>query len=138
MGQRRRAREVAVQVLFHMEYSPGDFQEAFDQVCAHFKVPPETREFAGILVKGVCDNREEIDSIIREASDNWRLERMSRVDRNILRIGSFEVIYLKEVPAKVAIDEAVELGKRFGSKESGAFINGVLDNVFIKVSSSEK
>jgi transcription antitermination factor NusB len=137
MGQRRRARELALQVLFHLEYSPGDYEEAFRLVCRNFKVPSTAKGYAGMLVNGVCEKREELDKRIREASRNWRLERMSRVDRNILRLGSYEVIFLKEVPTKVAIDEAVELGKRYGSKESGAFINGVLDHILNATSFSE-
>lgn len=130
MGQRRRARELAVQVLFHLEYTPGDPEAAFDTVSGNFRVPSGVQEFAKQLVQGVWENREALDRMIQRASRNWRVERMSRVDRNILRIGAFEVAYLKDIPAKVSIDEAVELGKRFGSHDSGSFINGILDSIF--------
>ena len=130
MGKRRRARELALQVLFHLEYNPGDLDENFDRVCSSFSPPKETRPFAKQLVQGVWANREDLDRLIAKSSKNWRVERMSRVDRNILRIGVFEVVYMKGTPPKVSIDEAVELGKRFGTEESGAFINGVLDHIY--------
>ncbi len=130
MGRRHRARELALQVLFHLEYSRGDPEEAFERVCANFEVPAKARGYAKRLVLGVCRHRGQLDDMIRKASQNWRLERMSRVDRNILRVGAFEVSYPEGVPAKVAIDEAVELGKTYGAAESGSFINGVLDRIF--------
>ena len=78
---------------------------------------------------GVQREREVLDRWIREASRNWRVERMSKVDRNILRLGAFELAHQDDIPAKVSIDEAVELGKKYGSEESGAFINGILDTI---------
>ncbi len=130
MGSRRRARELAVQVLFHLEYSPGDPEEAFELLCKNFSVPRGTREYAKELVLGVGERLEELDGLIREASRNWRLERMSRVDRNILRMAAYELIHVRDVPPKVSMDEAVELGKRYGAEDSAAFINGVLDNIY--------
>jgi transcription antitermination factor NusB len=125
-----------LQVLFQLEYTPGDPEEAFARVCANFDVPPKARGFAKRLVLEVCEHRDRLDAMIREASRNWRLERMSRVDRNILRIGALEVAFVKEVPAKVAIDEAVEIGKTFGAVDSAAFINGVLDNIYNQLNPS--
>jgi len=81
-------------------------------------------------VVGVWEQKEELDRLIRKASKHWRLERMPIVDRNVLRIALYEVLYLKDIPPKVSIDEAVELGKKFGTDESGAFINGVLDSIY--------
>jgi N utilization substance protein B len=130
MGKRRRARELALQVLFHLEYNPGDPDVSFDRVCLCFSPPKETRSFARQLVQGVWAKREDLDRMIAKASKNWRVERMSRVDRNVLRMAVFEVMHIQEIPAKVSIDEAVELGKRFGTEESGAFINGVLDHIY--------
>ncbi|MFO7785276.1 MAG: transcription antitermination factor NusB [Thermodesulfobacteriota bacterium] len=137
MGRRRRARELAMQVLFHLEYSPGDPEEALERVCGNFDIPPRSRGFARRLVMGVFENREVLDRMIRDASRNWRLERMSKVDRNILRIGAFEVVFLRDIPAKASIDEAVELGKIYGAGDSGSFINGVLDNIFNSVQLQE-
>ena len=94
---------------------------------AALPIDPEARAYADELVRGVTGELEVVDGAIRRASHNWRLERMSRVDRNVLRIGTWELLH--DVPRAVAIDEAVDLGKRFGSEESGAFVNGVLDRV---------
>jgi transcription antitermination protein NusB len=134
MGKRRRARELALQVLFQLEYNPGDPDASFDRACLCFSPPKETRAFARQLVQGVWANRENLDKLIAKSSKNWRIERMSRVDRNVLRMAVFEVLHLKEIPPKVAIDEAVELGKRFGTEESGAFVNGVLDHIYNSLS----
>jgi transcription antitermination factor NusB len=130
MGKRRRARELAIQVLFHMEYNPGDPGESFDRVCESFGPPKEVRAYSREVVLGVWENKADLDRLIRRSSKNWRVERMSRVDRNILRMAIYEVVYRKDVPPKVSIDEAVELGKRYGTEESGAFINGILDHIY--------
>jgi transcription antitermination factor NusB len=130
MGKRRRARELAIQVLYHLEYNPGDPEESFATVCKSFLPPKEVRPFAKDLVLGVWRNKEDLDKLIGRASKNWRIERMSRVDRNILRIAVFEVLYMGDIPPKVSIDEAVELGKRFGTEDSGAFVNGILDYIY--------
>jgi len=88
-------------------------------------------------VLGVCERMGELDERIRRASRNWRPERMPRVDLNVLRIALYEVLFLRDVPPKVSIDEAVELGKRYGSEESGAFINGILDHIYHDVTGEE-
>ena len=130
MGKRRRARELAVQVLFHLEFNPSDPGESFDLLCRSFSPPKEIRAFSKELVLGVWENKGNLDTLIRQASRNWRIERMSRVDRNILRVAVFEVLYMGEIPPKVSIDEAVELGKKYGTEDSGAFVNGVLDHIY--------
>jgi transcription antitermination protein NusB len=129
MGTRRQARELALQVLFHMEYNSENPDEAFELICKNLDIPAFTRSFSKNLVTGVSENIEEIDRLIKQSSKNWRLERMSRVDRSILRISTFEIIFLKEIPRIVSINEAVELAKKYGTAESGSFINGVLDNI---------
>ena len=121
---------LTVQVLFHMEYSPGDPEENFQLVSESFNSPAGILDFSRHLVLGIWKNREDLDKLISQSSKNWRLERMSRVDRNILRVGVFEILFMKDIPPKVSIDEAVELGKKFGTEESGAFINGILDNIY--------
>jgi N utilization substance protein B len=133
MGKRRRARELALQVLFHMEFNSGDGNEAFDLVCECFGPPEDIRPFSRQLVLGVWEKKDELDALISRSSINWRLERMSRVDKNILRLAAFEVLYMKDIPPKVSIDEAVELGKKYGTEDSGAFINGVLDKIYAYV-----
>lgn len=130
MGKRHKARELATQVLFHMEYTPGNVGDIFDLICENFESPKLNRDFSRELVFGVCENKKSLDKMIRKASKNWRVERMSRVDRSILRLSAYELMFMDEIPPKVTIDEAVELAKKFGTEESSAFINGVLDNIF--------
>jgi N utilization substance protein B len=137
MGKRRRARELAIQVLFHMEYNPGDPGESFDRVCESFGPPKEVRAYSREVVLGVWEKKADLDRLIRRSSKNWRVERMTRVDLNILRIAIYEVVYRKDVPPKVSIDEAVELGKRYGTEESGAFINGILDHIYNELKAEE-
>ena len=90
---------------------------------------PEGRAYAERIVRGVAEERDAVDEAIRRASTNWRLERMARVDRNVLRLGAWELLRARAVPRAVVLDESVELAKRFGSEESGAFVNGVLDRI---------
>ena len=131
MGNRRKARELVTQVLFHMEYSPGNPDKSFELICENFNAPKSLKTFSKELVRGVCENKSRIDKLIKKASRNWRLERMSRVDRSILRLSVYEMLFMENIPHKVSIDEAVELGKKYGTEESGAFINGVLDNIYM-------
>jgi transcription antitermination factor NusB len=130
MGKRRRARELAIQVLFHLEFSPDDPNKAFDLICQSFNCQSSTRSFSKELVLGVCEKKKDLDKLLTEASKNWRLERMSRLDRSILRLATFEMLFREDIPPKVSIDEAVEVGKKFGSEDSGSFINGILDNIY--------
>jgi transcription antitermination factor NusB len=137
MGNRRKARELAIQILFNMEFNPGDPDEIYDLVYENFSPSRSIRVFSKKLVCGVRENIKYLDSIIRRSSKNWRLERMSVVDRSILRLASYEILFMEDIPHKVSIDEAVELGKKFGSEESGAFINGVLDNILKNITFSK-
>lgn len=130
MGKRRRARELAIQVLYHLEFCPGNPEKGFALVCESLQPSEGVMGFAKELVLGIWENREALDRVIGRASLNWRLERMSHVDRNILRVGAYEILHMEDVPPKVSIDEAVEMGKRYGTEESGAFINGILDNIY--------
>ena len=130
MGKRRRARELAIQVLFHLEFSPDDPNKAFDLICQSFNYQRSTRSFSKELVLGVCEKKKDLDKLLTEASKNWRLERMSRLDRSILRLATFEMLFREDIPPKVSIDEAVEVGKKFGSEDSGSFVNGILDNIY--------
>ena len=130
MGERRRARELAVQVLFHLEFNPDDPSETFQLICETFSPKKSIPPFARNLVMGVFNNKASLDQIIRKASKNWRMERMTHVDKNILRLAVFELQFLEDIPPKVSLDEAVELGKKFGSEHSARYINGVLDNIY--------
>ena len=129
MGARSLGRESALQMLFAMEAGGGSPQRVIAAYWRETPGDPEGREFADTAVRGVSDDLDKIDEIIRKASTNWRLERMARVDRNVLRLGTFELLHQRDVPRAVILDEAVELAKKFGSEDSGAFVNGVLDRV---------
>jgi transcription antitermination factor NusB len=130
MGRRRRSRELAIQVLFHLEINPANPEEAFGLICENFNPVKSIRPFSKKLVLGVCERKAELDSLIIRASKNWRLERMSYLDRSILRMATFEILCMEDIPPKVTIDEAVEIGKRFGTEDSSSFINGILDNIY--------
>jgi N utilization substance protein B len=127
MGTRRTARELALQALYQLELVGEAGLLPFDAFCAHFQVSRKAMDYAGTLFAGVRENMAEIDSLISKHAQNWRLERMSVVDRTILRIAVFELAFREDVPASVLINEAVEIAKRFSTDESGPFINGILD-----------
>jgi len=131
MGDRRRSREIALQVLFQTEFTPAlTGEQALGIFLNNFEATDEVKDFASQLVKGVWENRTQIDSLIQAHSQTWKIHRMAFVDKNILRIAVFELKFLGEnIPFQVAMDEAIEIGKRYGSLESSAFINGVLDNI---------
>ncbi len=132
MRRRRQARICALQALFSLEFNSDLPELATNRILTDFcNEPPESsvREFALQLVNGVIEHQEEIDRTIQQASTNWRLARMAAVDRNILRIGTYELLFCDDIPKRVTINEAIELGKTFGSEDSSAFINGVLDNI---------
>jgi len=130
MRKRTRGRELALQLLYMVD-ARGD--EALLGVDDFLKLeaPDETEahDFARQLLSGTLDKQEEIDSAISAAAQNWHLRRMALVDRNILRMAVYEMLHLKDIPAKVSINEAIELGKRFSTQQSGAFINGILDRI---------
>jgi len=131
LGTRRKAREIALQVLFQLEVGEKNFtpEQAFSLFCRNFEAPAETRNFAWDLVSGVRSNLADLDGRLSQASEHWRIDRMSLVDRNILRLALFEMIYLDDIPIKVSLNEAVDLGKKFGTDESGSFVNGILDHI---------
>jgi N utilization substance protein B len=156
MHSRRRSRQVALQILFQMDASsltavqaiplywqnlrPSDHPQDVDEprLADRAEKVDETEKedeagFAESLVRGVDAQRESIDQVIREASEHWRLERMPAVDRTVLRLGAYELIHLQDTPVRVVLNEAVELAKRFGSADSPAFVNGVLDHIARRV-----
>ena len=129
MSSRRRSREMAIQVLYQVDMAQSDLAEALRVFCEHFKAPESIRDFAFELARGAYEHRGEVDSLIKRFSEHWRLERMPTVDRNILRLAIYELLYQPDIPAKVSINEAVDLGKKYGSEDSGSFINGILDRI---------
>ena len=135
MGARTSARESALQMLFAMDSRQVSAELAIRQYFREFPGDPELdpdpegRSYAEAIVRGFGDRAEEVDEHIRGASRNWRMERMSKVDRNLIRLGAWELLANPKVPRAVIIDEAVELAKRYGTAESSKFVNGVLDRI---------
>ena len=129
MGARTSGRESALQMLFALEAGGGSAEAVIRNYWNAMLGDPEGRAYADAIVRGVATDLERVDEAIRRASTNWRIERMARVDRNVLRIGAWELTGSPEVPRAVILDEAVELAKRFGSEDSSAFVNGVLDRI---------
>lgn len=134
MGQRRRAREAALQFLFQEDFKPdefqdGDLQERFITFCGLYQINRQARPYAQELLQGSITMCDQIDTLITESASNWRLSRLAATDRNILRLAVYEMMADNDVPDQVAINEAVEIAKRFSSEEAPAFINGVLDAV---------
>lgn len=130
MGRRRKAREVALQFLYRLDQH-GEDDPAVHEVdfWAQHPVDDDARAFASDLVHGTKRRQAEIDKIIGQYTEHWDLDRMAVVDRNILRLAVYELLDESRVPPKVAINEAIEIAKKFGTRESGRFINGILDRV---------
>lgn len=122
-----------MQVLFQIEMNDDDSSEAIESFCKHFEVPNNSKPFFLRLVDGVRAYHDEIDRIIERFSDNWKITRMSGVDRNVMRVAVYELFYCDDIPAKVSINEAIDIGKKFGTEYSSAFINGILDSVRISL-----
>lgn len=116
-------------MLYGLEVTDDVPEEAIARFWREMAGNPEGRDYGDELVLGVWNAREKIDEVIVRASKNWRLDRMTRVDRNVLRLGTWELLHEADVPRAVILDEAVELAKRFGTEDSGAFVNGVLDKI---------
>ena len=139
---RRRSREAALQILYALDLSEREggerkgVQEAFEDAAANFELPEGARAFAKELVLGVEAHRARIDELVGEHARHWRVDRMAAVDRNVLRLATFELLE-SEAPTPVVIDEAVELVRRFGDDRSPAFVNGVLDAVARSVRGTE-
>ena len=129
-GRRHQARELALKVLFQLENQPGDDPaEVLDYHVLEAGAPPDVAAFARELVEGVLANSERLDAILEEASQNWKVAQMAKVDRTLLRIATYEIAISRKVPVKAAINESIELAKTFSGEESGRFVNGVLGRV---------
>lgn len=145
LGIRRQGRELALKVIYSLFDQEASLNAAFEDFWGQFRfqddvlgealeetdspVHPEVRRFAEDLVRGVNDHLEEIDETLHACSTNWSLERMARVDLALLRLAAFELMYCPDVPVNVVINEAVEIGKRYGTKETPSFVNGILDRI---------
>jgi N utilization substance protein B len=128
MGSRHQSRERALQILFQYDIhgKPGVW---LDEFWKHYQVGDDVKAFAEQLVKGVLEQKKDLDALIGKYATNWKVSRMQIVDRNILRLGAYELLWLNEVPAKVTMNEAIELAKDFGDDEAAKFVNGILDKV---------
>jgi transcription antitermination protein NusB len=130
MGKRRKAREVALQLLYQLDVQgEGNPEPHLPEFWTRHPVDREAREFAEILIRGTKLHEPKIDEMITQYAENWELDRMAVVDRNILRQGIFELLWMEDVPSKVAINEALEVAKKFSTQESSRFINGILDRI---------
>lgn len=129
MGIRRRGRELALQVLYQIDVTHREVGEALDLFWDNFTSDEEARYFCERLVRGMVEHLDEINDLIGKHAEHWEVGRMTQIDRNILRMAVYELVYCQDIPPKVTINEAVEIGKKFGSEDSGAFINGILDRI---------
>jgi transcription antitermination protein NusB len=136
-GARHKAREVALQVLYEIDSVGHNAEEAINSILSRIEVSEDVSIFARELVNGVLINREQLDQNIRDFAPAWPLEQISIIDRNILRLAIFEILHDNKIPVKVAINEAVELAKTFGSNNSSRFVNGVLGSVSNLVSNKK-
>jgi len=144
-GIRRQGRELALKMIYSLIDQDLSLEQALDDFWSEFRfrddvlgealeetdqaIPADARRFAEELVRGVYDQLENIDEVLRSCSTNWSLERMARVDLALLRLGAYELMYRLDIPVSVVINEAVEVGKRYGTKETASFINGILDRI---------
>ncbi len=144
-GNRRLGRELAVKILFSLSHDEAELNDVFDLFWQNFRfaddvlgealdsdepaIPAAARHFAEELVRGVADQLEEVDGALSDSASNWSLDRMALVDLAILRLAAYELMYRSEIPARVTINEAIEIGKRFGAKETPSFVNGILDRI---------
>jgi len=127
--RRRKARELALRMLYQVETNSDDPELALTNYCETFPYQQDIIDYARRLLSGIKQYQDMIDTKIVAASEHWRLDRITYVDRNILRVGIYEMLFAPDVPPKVSIDEAIELGKKYGNEDSRVFINGILDKV---------
>jgi transcription antitermination protein NusB len=138
MHQRRKAREIALQVLYELDVLEINAKEGMELFWKNFDAPEEARPFASVLIEGAWSNSQEIDDLISGCSENWTISRMSIVDKSILRMAVYELLHFPDIPPKVTLNEAIDLGKTYGSENSGSFINGILDAIYIKLNMNKE
>ena len=133
MRKRTRAREFALQILYQVDIRHAEpaevLQDYWEEKTKKEEIEPEIREYTETLVRGVLEKLGFLDKTIERCAENWEIKRMAYVDRNILRLAAYEMLHLDEIPVKVAINEAVELAKRYGEADSSKFVNGILDRI---------
>lgn len=129
MRKRTKARECALQILYAIDINKADNNQTIADYWQFHQEDDIVKRFATDLVGGTVEKQQNIDGLIKRYTDNWRIERMAVIDRNIIRMATFELLFTEDIPPKVAINEAVELAKKYGDEESGRFVNGVLDKI---------
>ena len=130
MRKRTKARECALKILYAVDITNEEHKKCIDVFWQnHEEVEPQVKAFANSLVLGVCNNSELIDKLISSHTTNWQLKRMAVIDRNILRFATYELLFMEDIPPKVSINEAIDIAKKYGDKDSGKFVNGVLDKI---------
>ncbi len=129
IGNRRKGRELALQALYQIEMTGDASGAAVDLFLGHFEGGSKAKEFARRLVSGVVSQRAEIDRLIERCTEHWKLMRLAKVDLVILRMATYELMFCPDIPLHVSLDEAIEIGKRYGTDDSASFINGVLDQI---------
>ena len=127
MRGKRRARELALQLLYQVDVMKGETAPSLDELLSS---TPEVDRYAELLVTGCLERQKDLDSHIAKWSENWDMDRMAVIDRNVLRIGTFELLFCEDIPPKVAIDEAIEIARTYGDADSPGFVNGVLDGIY--------
>ncbi len=138
MGKRRKARENTLQILFQLEFNDSAPEKAIGSFWLHRKTSKEIMEHTQFLVNGIISNREKIDGLIQSVSANWRLDRMALVDRNVLRVAVFELLYERGIAPAIVINEAIEVAKKYSSQEAATFVNGILDAARKKIEGKKK
>jgi transcription antitermination factor NusB len=129
MRKRTRAREFALKALYQIEITKDNCKDSLDIFWSDHKAEGDVKEFATGLVSGTMENLKKIDEVIARHTDNWEISRMAKVDRNIMRMAAYELLFRDDIPPRVSINEAVDIAKKYGDMESGKFVNGVLDSI---------
>ncbi len=130
MSRRRRSREIVLKVLYAREFIDISAEKILSLIEENFQSEENDQEFTRNLLEGIEEHMPFMDKLIEKYSDNWRLSRMSIVDRNILRIGVYQLLFRNDIPPKVVLNEAVDMAKKYGDSESGSFVNGILDAIW--------
>jgi N utilization substance protein B len=129
MRKRTHARELALQVVYQLDLRGAEVLDQVDELLREQTTDPEVLGFAGELVAGVWEHRKQIDEKIEQVAKNWEIKRMAAIDRNVLRVATFELLFRDDIPALVSINEAIDIAKKFSTPKSGKFVNGILDNI---------
>ncbi|MBU3911941.1 MAG: transcription antitermination factor NusB [Candidatus Omnitrophica bacterium] len=129
MRKRTLARECALKILYKIEIAKDSVQDSFDDFWSSQKKAEGVKSFAETLVRGTRENVAKLDELISKYTENWDIKRIAVIDKNIMRLSIFELLYMDDIPAKVSINEAIELAKKYGDVDSGKFVNGILDKI---------